>query len=301
MNLKTKQMVSVGLSIIGAGGTIATALLVREAAKREVDDYQSLLPFIKGNIKDILNIYKLPIIIGTATVTSIIASTILNRRAEASLMSMALIADQGWRKYKYQVKNTLGLDKHEDILKGIAKKTRGDIDTSKIDTTDNRELYFDEIIGFFQAVPEDLAYAYAEINEMINTAHSNWPNDVFEGITLGTFLRLAHANLINESINNEILESWGWTIEYLADVYKSCWIHMGFSNEVTDDGVVPYRVISWIQDPILMNEQNYEEALDLTFDEPNIEYADLKMFDLKEEKPAKKGTKQHENKPIKNN
>ena len=33
-------------------------------------------------------------------------------------MSMAVIADQGWRKYKNQVKSTLGLDKHEDIFEG---------------------------------------------------------------------------------------------------------------------------------------------------------------------------------------
>ena len=268
MKLKTKQGLSIGLSIIGAGGTIATALLVRESAKKEVNDYESLLPFKKGNIKDILNIYKLPIVVGLATVSSIVASTILNRRAEASLMSVALMADQGWRKYKNQVKSTLGIDKHTDVLKGIAKDTLSKKQKDDIVLEDRHELFYDEIIGYFQALPEDVAYAYAEINELMNTNHGTASNDVFEGVTLADFISAAKAKLISNPNNDLVLNSYGWSIDYLSEVHDDCWIHMGFSEEVTDDGIIPYKVINWAEEPILLGADQ----------DPNMEYADLDMF-----------------------
>lgn len=287
MNLKTKQLTSIGLSIIGAGGTIATALLVREAAKKEVRDYQDLLPFKKGNIKDVLNIYKLPIAVGVATVTSIVASTILTRRAEASLMSMAVVADQGWRKYKNQVKETLGLDTHKDILKGIANKEQKVNSNLHLPHDDNTlELYYEENVGYFQANPEELAFAYAEINEMMNTSYGNGPNDVFEGITLGRFLGLANARLIKD-VGDDILEGWGWTMDYLSEVHGNCWIKMGFELEVTDDGVIPYKVISWINEPIMLLDEDYHERLDLKFDELNLEYVDLEMFNVEKDERKK--------------
>jgi len=287
MNLKTKQLTSIGLAVIGAGGTIATALLVREAAKREVNDYESLLPFKKGNIKDVLNIYKLPIAIGAATVTSIIASTILSRRAEASLMSMAVVADQGWRKYKNQVKETLGIDTHKDILKGVGNKAqRGNKRLATLPDDSSLELYYDEYAGYFQANPEELAFAYAEINEMMNSDHGSGSLGEFDGVTIGQFLRLANAKVVDPTIGDDILDSWGWTMDYLSDGYSTSWIKMGFEFEVTDDGVIPYKVISWIIDPILIQEyDSYEESLDLKFDEDNIEYVDLEMFnDTKNER-----------------
>jgi hypothetical protein len=59
---------------------------------------------------------------------------------------------------------------------------------------------------------------------------------------------------------------------------------MKFTPEVTDDGVVPYKVISWIEDPIMMLDEDYDERLDLKFDEDSIEYVDLDMFRASKDK-----------------
>lgn len=256
MELKTKQTLSVIFSVGGAIGTLATALLVREAAKKEQETYQTLLPFKKGNIKDILMLYKLPIAVGTLTIGSIIGSTVMSHKAQASLMSMAVLADQGWKKYKHQVKSTLGLDAHKDVLKGIAKKESKDISMIKRDEKDTRELYYDEIAGYFQAKPEDVAFAYAEINQMLNTDYRNQLVDIYDFVTLGIFLKLANAELVDKNVSKDILNTWGWTMDYLTENYTWCWIHMDVTHESSDDGEVPINVISWVEDPILIDIEN---------------------------------------------
>lgn len=260
MNLKTKQGLAILFSIGGAVGTAGTVLLARKAAMKEQKMRTAngciYSEFYKMDKKEryaaLLKLYLPTIVIGTATIGSIIGSTVMSHKAQASIMSMAVLADQGWRKYKHQVKSTLGIDTHENVLRGIAK--------SKIipkeytdDANDSRELYFEEVIGYFKAKPEDVAFAYAEINEMLNTDYRNQIVDVFDFVTLGTFVKLANAELIDKEVTNDILNSWGWTMDYLVEQYRWCWIHMDLVHERTDDGVVPFKVLSWIEDPIFLD------------------------------------------------
>jgi len=290
VNVKAKQGVAIGFSLLGAVGTISTAVLVREAAKKEEKVYQTLLPFKKGNIKDILLMYKLPIAVGVATVSSIVASSIMSRRAEASLLSMAVMADQGWRRYKNQVKSTLGIGTHNDILKGIGNKVQKNNQSliPKLSDDDTRELYYDDLVGYFQAKPEDLIYAYATINEMLNTSLGTNKGDVFDGVTIDTFLRLAKATVVGGTGTDDSLDEWGWSMDYLEEGFNECWIHMGFSNEVTDDGIVPYKIISWIEEPILLcdyidnydDQYSHEETRKLNMDD-YVEKVELSKFNKK--------------------
>lgn len=296
MNLKTKQTLSVMFSIGGAIGTLATALLVRESAKKEQETYQTLLPFKKGNIKDILILYKVPIAVGTLTIGSIIGSTVMSNKAQASIMSMAVLADQGWRKYKHQVKSTLGLKAHEDIISGIAKKNYNDIQVpNKKELSDNRELFYDEIVGYFQANPEDVAFAYAEINEMLNTDYRNKLTDVFDFVTIGRFLKLANAELIDPDVNIEELNKWGWTMDYLVEAYNWPWIHMKLIYEKTDDGEVPIRVISWVQDPILLTENQIYSGISLSLDGLEVEEYEPWLDDARKIHNDRKLSKKYQN------
>ena len=292
MELKTKQTLAVIFSVGGAIGTLATVLLARKAAMKEQEMrtpigcvYPEILPETskQDQIKKLLPVYAPTIAAGVITIGSIIGSTVMSHKAQASLMSMAVIADQGWRKYKNQVKSTLGLDKHEDILKGIAKKTLSQDEKLKIENSDELELYFEENIGFFQAKPEDVMSAYAEINEFLNTDKGTFTNGSYDGITIGMFLALTKGILVSTSKNTN-LDDWGWSLDYLKEVTGNCWVHMIFSEEVTDDGVVPYKVISWVEEPIMMIDEDYKERLDLKFDEDNIEYVELDIFKASKDK-----------------
>jgi len=287
VNLKTKQTLAILFSIGGAIGTVGTALLARKATMKEIDIRKNIKDFDQLNTKEktivLGKIYIPTAVTGMVTVGSIIGSSVMSHKAQASLMSMAVIADQGWRKYKNQVKSTLGLDKHEDILKGIAKKTLTQDEKLKIENGDGLELYFEENIGFFQAKPEDVMSAYAYINEFLNTDKGPFVYGSCDSVSIGMFLTLTNGKLVNPSENTN-LDYLGWSLDYLKDVTGNCWVHMMFSEEVTEDGAVPYKVISWVEEPIIMLDEDYEERLDLKFDEDNIKYVDLDMFRASKDK-----------------
>lgn len=292
MKLKTKQVLAIGFSVAGALGTIGTAILSRKAAikeslvKKKITNFDSL-----SKKEKFMALYKLYIptgIVGFITLSSIIGSTIMSNKAQASLMSMALVADHGWKKYKNEVKSILGVGAHEDILKSLSKKEQTAIrEHISRDENDLRELYYDEFIGYFQALPEDVMFAYAKINEILTDGLYAHPTDVFDGISIWDFISLANANIIDSDVDEEMLKEWGWTMDYLHNNFGNMWIHMKLIDEVTTDEIephIPYKVISWLEDPILLMTEDYEERLDLNFDssteDPNIEYATYEMFGL---------------------
>jgi len=302
VNLKTKQTLSVMFSIGGAIGTLATVLLARKAAMKEAEmrmtPDQGNLNLMKPieQIKIIGPTYIPTAIAGILTIGSIIGSTVMSHKAQASIMSMAVLADQGWRKYKHQVKSTLGLKAHEDIISGIAKKNYNDVQVpNKKELSDNRELFYDEIVGYFQANPEDVAFAYAEINEMLNTDYRNQLTDVFDFVTLGRFLKLANAELIDPNVNIEEINKWGWTMDYLVEAYNWPWIHMKLLDEKTEDGEVPIRVISWVEDPILLTEDQIYSGSSLSLDGLEVEEYDPWLDDARKIHNDRKLSKQYQN------
>lgn len=260
MNIKTKQTLSILMGIGSVVGTIGTSLLIRKAAfkeeslRREIDykhhHTDESYPSKKEFTKSILGIYLPSIIVGGITVGSIIGSSIMSHKAQASLISMAALADQGWRKYKNQVKSTLGLDTHNNIIKNIAKTNDPML---KQDLNDPRELYYEEHIGYFKAKPEDVNMAYAKINEFFNTEVVTM-DQTTEMLSIGDFLNLLNAELIDNKINKRSLYEWGWTLEYLLDGFGFAWIHMNIVDEPTDDGVMDIKVISWLEEPILLTD-----------------------------------------------
>lgn len=263
MNLKTKQSLSVIFSLVGVAGTIGTAFLTRKASLKEAVlrheiDYQvahghEKEPTTKEFIKKVLPLYIPSIVAGTATVASIVGSTIMSQKAQASIMSMAVVADQGWRRYKNQIKEKLGLDTHKDILKNIAREHHPIVNPNEV--PEGHQLYFEEIIGYFTAKPEDVQAAYAKINELFNT-DAKLGEDDYGVITLKDFIKFSKAEVLHTTAKNSILDSWGWTQDYLLDNFDWSWVHIKLENEKTDDGVVDFQVITWIEEPIFISEMH---------------------------------------------
>ena len=107
------------------------------------------------------------------------------------------------------------------------------------------------------------------------------------GVSIWQFLQLANARIIDTDIDKEYLETFGWTMDYLHDRFGNVWIHMKLIDEETIDDIepkIPYKVISWLEDPIMLGVEDYEERLDLHFDssieDPHMEYATDEMFGL---------------------
>jgi len=247
MDIRQKQTLSICLSIFGALGTIVTAYLTRKAAFKEVDILRESPPEdVKDKIKTVIPIYIPAIIGGSVTIASIIGSIFLSRKVEASLAAVAILADQGWRKYKRQVKNMFGTDKHIDILKGVAKT---DYEQVKKDIwkkpEDTRRLYHEEHVGYFLADPVKLAFSYADMNQRL---HIEDFGETSFYVLIYNFLQQADAELLNKDIKPEDLK-WGWSYEYLGDQYSHAWIHMTLHEVKMDDGTICTE-IEWCEESI---------------------------------------------------
>lgn len=261
MNLRRKRALSVFLSLIGAGGTVATALLTRKTAIKEtkwfgrgLEDNSELTPETKKELViDTVKLYTPVIVVGGITVASIVGSTILSRKTEASLISMAVLADNGWRKYKHQVKRYLGDSEHLLAVKGVARQDAPDWkDIPKDD--DERELYFEEHVGYFLAKPADVLIAYGDMNQRLHTVEygvSAFYTMVYD------FLKTCKAELLDENIKPEDLQ-WGWSGDYLSETFDYAWVHWTLTEDVTPDGK-RYNIIDWHEPPIL-NPGNYGEV-----------------------------------------
>lgn len=248
MGIKTKQIVSVLLAIASSIGVGATAYLAvkqhkkAESRKNELLENKpdaSKLDIIKAE----LPAYAPAIAIGGATVASIMASHILNKRAEASLIASATLLDQGWKRYKNKVKQLFGFETHEKIVTSIVEDESKKV---KVDIDDGRKLYYVYPIGFFKAKPEDLAWAYGDMNQRLHTVDPSGQTANF--CLLYDMLRDANAEILDENISNDKI-NWGWTAAYLDELCKPEWVHMRLSNKTLEDGT-PYIYIDFDEKPI---------------------------------------------------
>ena len=249
MNIRTKQIVSVILAIASSIGVGATAYLaVKHHTKAETKKQELLEKKPDATKFDILKAelpaYVPAIAVGGATVASIVASHILNKRAEVSLIAGATMLDQGWRRYSDKVKKVLGIESHNKVVSALAEDRAKTVPVK--DSNDGRELYYVEPIGFFRAKPEDLAWAYGDMNQRLHTVDTNGQTAYF--CLLYDMIRDAKAEILDKNISNDHI-NWGWTSSYLKDLDKPMWIHMNLTEKTLEDGT-KYTLISFDEDPI---------------------------------------------------
>ncbi len=250
MKVKAKQILSGVLSVASSVGTVVTAVLTRRAAQKEQRTIFGEELTKKKRFFKAIKLYIPAIISGTVTIASTISSTILSRKAEASLTAMALLADQGWRKYKGKVKEKLGIESHKDIVKSIAEKEYDKDPHESVE--DGKKLYYEEHIGFFRADPE-FALAYSDLNQRL----------LFEeyGISknysmLYDLISGCDAKVENENLNPEDFQ-WGWSSDYLFETYGYTWVHMNMVETKENDR--EFFTIVWDEDPYL-DPGNFGEA-----------------------------------------
>lgn len=253
MNLQTKNVISIFLGLLSSAGVIGTAYMAVKESKAAEKNKEELFDRNPNATKtDILLAqakgYKFTIVLSAATISSIVASQILNKKAEMSILAAATLAEQGLKKYEYQIKKTLGLDTHKTILENISKKDVDDIDCKNLDLDDGKKLYRTEHIGFFKCKPENLAMAYADMNQRLHTVDHR--NHTAYFCILYNMLKDADAEILDKNISNSNI-SWGWTKEYLEDTTGVAWVHMHLGKELTSpDGTKKYRIVSFDEEPV---------------------------------------------------
>lgn len=282
MNYKIQKALPVILSMVSSVGVALTTYLCAKQTLKYSDELKELK---KTNdkkliVKECIKCYSPAIISGIATVTSITAGTIIGKKTEASLSATCLLLDGTLRRYKGKVKNVLG-DKAQLIEKSIGTDIFLEKNKQMKTIGDDYDLYYEEHIGFFKAKPQDLQTAIDNLNMRLLSGECC--------LTLQLFLDDAKAKLLSADRVDKVSYDYGWTAEYLADVYGERFTDVTPTKKLlsvklepyTDSaGNVKYCILTFDKDPIfgiseqkllggynLSNMDEENEATGLLFDE----------------------------------
>lgn len=149
------------LTFLGAIGVVATAVMavkatpkaerLLEEAKIEKGEELSKIE----TIKTAAPAYIPAIVVGVSTISCIFGANILNKRAQASLMSAYALLDSSYSEYKNKVGELYGKDA-DSIVKGeIAKSKKSCFEEA--DSEEDEQLFFDfNTLRYFNAPIEDV-------------------------------------------------------------------------------------------------------------------------------------------------
>lgn len=304
MSYKARRIIASLLGIAGSIGTIVTTILaVKETPKaiKKLDElkkqYENKKIPIKVLLKEFIPIYWPSIVVGTATVASPIAATIMSRQTEASLIATSTMLSQGWNKYKYKVKEFVG-PKGEKLIR--ANVAQDEFDEKKHKPTQgSKQLYYEEHLGWFYADPVELQAGLEDINQRLYTPDvSSRDNGPTYWATLYWFAQDSKANVLDKD-RLFACTDMGWTVEYISEMYvkRFVWVHPSFTRVFDKEtGVLLYTMLTFEEEPIYLNiyslEREYhnykktgkydymhEAESDLNFQEDNY-YDDRAALDL---------------------
>lgn len=309
MTYKTQRFISTMLGLLGAAGTVATAVFAVKAtpkAMKKIDELKkennSEKISKKVLIKELLPIYLPSIVIGVATISSTTISTILSRKTEASLIATSMVLSQGWNKYKYKLDSILGPKAKELLRSKIAIDEYKQNKKPLKNTDKNKRLYWEEHLGWFYADPVELTAGISDANQRLY-APDPGKDGSFYFATLYLLVKDARLNVLDKT-KLDSCRHIGWTADYIYEVYgkKFIWIHPYYTKVFNKDtGELLYTRITFWEEPIFLmdseiNRDHYksradyehEAESDLNFREQEeiIDYAALDLAFAGKERPA---------------
>lgn len=254
MNQKLEKVLPIFLSILASAGVVATGVAIAKVAPKanekikEAKETGSKMEVVKTVVKE----YKIPLVLASATIASIVSGTIISKKIEASLSATTLMLDTAYKKYKYKVKQLFG-DKANEIVKSISEdeKEKKKDKIEELNSRDNRQLYHEEHVGFFKADPEDLKKAIALTNEKILTHFRGVAQtETNHWASLDTFLEDCNAERLSNDID-KVSYDYGWNFDYMNDLYKyDMHVRIIETPHVDENGIVDYIIIQFDKEPI---------------------------------------------------
>lgn len=238
MNVKRffKRNSSTILTCIGAAGVIATSVMAVKATPKALyllevkEEEKGEKLTVLETIQTAGMTYAPSEIMGIATIGCIFGASVLNKRAQASLMSAYALLDSSYKDYKKKVGEVFGSDAHEKVVAAIAKDKYED---QQVDLGEGRLLYYDFYSGrYFQARPYDISHAEYEINKRIVKEGAVYLNEWYDLIGLDP---VPHGF------------DMGWTSQMICDfTYDTTWLD--FYNELitVDEGNGEYEGLECI-------------------------------------------------------
>lgn len=260
-----KKALPIVLSLIGSGATIATVIFaVKDTKKAEkaIDKKKEELNKDKLTKKEVVKAtWKSYIPTGVCLLASLgcnSASAIISKKRELSLIATCTMLDQGWRKYKNKIKETLGIDTHIETIKNVMKDDAKNFDIPSIEP--NRKLFYNEYTGFFIANEEKVKDAITTCNREMAVYMSDRGYYLCDGVyKLSDFLQNAEAELLDPNVSYHDFENIGWCTDYLQEAWSCLWVDMTLKDDKDDNGndVV---MISFDKEPVFYPSE-YDEQL----------------------------------------
>lgn len=156
------------LTIIGAGGVIATSVMAVKATPKAL----KLLEHAKDEkgeelttwetVKTAAPMYIPAAVTGASTIACIFGANVLNKRNQASLVSAYALLDSTYKKYRAKVTELYGEEGDKKIIEEVAKD---DLDKEDLSHDDQRQLFYDiTSMRYFESTIEDVQQAEFDLN-----------------------------------------------------------------------------------------------------------------------------------------
>ena len=156
--LKSKDIAPMITMIVSIAGVIATTVLASKAGAKAENLLKELMdenpePTTLEKVKKVAPAYIPTAVTGALTIGSIIATTVLNTRSQASLTSSYALLNSGYHRYREHVKKIFGDDADQKVIDSIVKSECHDValssttcfghDTLDFDTDEDTKLFYD--------------------------------------------------------------------------------------------------------------------------------------------------------------
>lgn len=231
-----KKNVSTILTCIGAAGVITTAVLaVKETPKamqiiKDLESYdpetfEKVKPSKIECVKATWPCYIPAIMSGVATIACIFGANVLNHRQQAALTSAYIFLENSYKEYQNKVKELFGEDADRQIHSAIVHDKY--LETDITPSGENVLFYEDHYGDFFECSMMEVKDAEYRLNRKFAITGEATMNDFFD------FLGIPE---------NEVGDSFGWSVEYMMDFYGSCWIDFEHELVKMDDGLECYII-----------------------------------------------------------
>lgn len=236
------------LAVAASVGVVATAietgrattkakhlLEIDEALRKYNEEEQGVVeepPTKKQIVLICWKAYVPAVILGGGTIACILGSNALNKKQIASLTAAYMALGKTYQTYRQKVIENIGLEKEAEIQEQISEEKLPEV---RDKMAEEKLLCYEPISKrYFHATEAELLTAFYEANRDFNANGYIALNDVYGYLNL---------DFIPE------LHGWGWSIDYMSEMWDNCWIDFSYAKQQTDDGLEVYYVTAF-EEPI---------------------------------------------------
>lgn len=231
MNKWIKRNSSTILTCAGATGVVLTTVLAIKATPKamqileQAEEEKGVELTRIEKVFTAAPVYIPTMLVGTSSILCIFGANILNKRAQASLVSAYALLDNSYKEYKSKVKDLYGSETDDLVREELAKDRYEKDETDVVENDDvTKMLFFDEFSKrYFRATSETVLRAEYEMNRILNETG---------GVSLNEYYELVGLDSVDYG------EYLGWSAAQMYEMYWESWLYFNHTKTTADDGTV---------------------------------------------------------------